>query len=69
LAAAYAAAGQFDRAVATAQTAMALASAAKNNELDTQVRERLQLYRQAKPYWEPAQAAPSLPAGGRKNNP
>lgn len=56
LAAAYASAGQFDRAVATAQTAVTLASAAENNELATQVRERLQLYRQAKPYLEPAQS-------------
>ena len=62
LAAAYAAAGQFDRAVTTAQTAIALASATKNNDLANQLHERLQLYRQAKPYREPTQPPPMPPA-------
>jgi tetratricopeptide (TPR) repeat protein len=65
LAAAYAAAGRFDMAVTTAQTAIALASAAENNKLAAQIRERLQLYRQAKPYREP----PRAPAGGSKSSP
>jgi Tfp pilus assembly protein PilF len=69
LAAAFATSGQFDKAVATAQTAMALASAAKNNELANQIRSRLQLYRQAKPYREPTQMVPSLPAEGKKGSP
>ncbi len=62
LAAVYAAAGQFNRAVTTAQTAIALASATKNNALANQLNERLQLYRQAKPYREPTQPAPMPPA-------
>jgi tetratricopeptide (TPR) repeat protein len=49
LAAAYAAAGQFDRAVTTAQAALTLASAAQADELANRIRKRLELYRQAKP--------------------
>lgn len=52
LAAAYAAVGQFDRAVNTAQQAIALASAAQANKLADQIRSRLELYRQGKPYRE-----------------
>lgn len=63
LAAAYAAAGQFDRAVRTAQTAIELASATKDDTLVSQLHERLQLYRQGKPWREPAQPAPSAEAG------
>ena len=53
LAVAYAAAGQFDRAVTTAQTALALASAAHAGDLANQIRMRLELYKQRKPYREP----------------
>ena len=49
LAAAYAAAGQFDRAVTTAQTALELASAAQNEQLANHIRKQLELYKQAKP--------------------
>ncbi len=49
LAAAYASAGQFDRAVTTAQKAMELASAARDDELANHIRGQLELYRQAKP--------------------
>jgi len=49
LAEAYAAAGRFDRAVTAAQAALALASAARNDKLANHLRERLELYRQAKP--------------------
>ena len=49
LAAAYAAAGQFDRAVTTAQEALALASATGDDELANHIRKRLELYRQAEP--------------------
>ncbi len=48
LAAAYAAAGQFDRAVTTTQVAITLASAAQADELVNQLRKQLELYRQAK---------------------
>ncbi len=53
LAAAYASAGQFDRAVTTAQAALELASAAQNDELANSIHKRLELYKQAKPYQEP----------------
>jgi tetratricopeptide (TPR) repeat protein len=53
LAAAYAAAGQFDRAVTAAQKAAALASAAGKNQFADAIRHRLALYQQAKPYHEP----------------
>ncbi len=49
LATAYASAGQFDQAVTTAQAALALASAAQNDELANRIRRQLELYRQAKP--------------------
>ena len=49
LAAAYAAAGQFDRAVTTAEAALELASAAQADKLAIRIRKQLQLYRQAKP--------------------
>jgi len=49
LASAYAAAGQFDRAVTTAQTALELASVSHAEGLANQIRQRLELYqRQAK---------------------
>jgi tetratricopeptide (TPR) repeat protein len=48
LAAAYAAAGQFDKAVTVAQAAITLASAAQADELVDYLRKQLELYRQAK---------------------
>jgi tetratricopeptide (TPR) repeat protein len=50
LATSYAAAGQFDRAVETAQKALALATAEQNDELVNQIGKRLERFRQAKPY-------------------
>ncbi len=52
LAAAYAAAGQFDQAVTTAQRALELPPAGKPEWLDSGIRMRMELYRQAKPYRE-----------------
>ena len=54
LAAAYAEAGRFDEAIATAQKAMALATAAKSEDLVRKNRELLEIYQQKKPYHEPA---------------
>jgi tetratricopeptide (TPR) repeat protein len=54
LAAAYAAGDRFDRAVSIAQAALELASAAKLNPQANQIRKRLELYKQSKPYREPA---------------
>ena len=56
LAAAYAAAGQFDRAATTAQTAIALASTAEDDELVNHIRKRLALYKQTRPYREPVRS-------------
>jgi hypothetical protein len=52
LAAAYAAANQFDRAVTTAETALALASEGRLNQRADEIRRRLKLYRQGKPFRE-----------------
>ena len=54
LAAAYASAGQYDKAVQTADRAIELAS--KTNQADTAVsiRKRLRLYKAQTPYYEPA---------------
>jgi tetratricopeptide (TPR) repeat protein len=49
LAAAYAAAGQFDQAVKTAETALSLATAAQADELANHIRKKIQIYRQQKP--------------------
>ncbi len=49
LASAYAAAGQFDKAAATAQEALELAVAAKDDGLAERLRRQMELYRQAKP--------------------
>jgi len=49
LAAAYAAAGQFNLAIKTAQTAETLASSAGNSDLANQIRSQLNFYRQSKP--------------------
>ena len=62
LAAAYAAAGQFDDAVTTAQLALSAASDPNDNELADQIAERLELYRQAKPYRQD----PSTKRNGQK---
>ncbi len=48
LATAYAAVGQFDRAIATSQTALALASAARNEGLANYIRKQLELYKRVK---------------------
>ncbi|MFH0980127.1 MAG: tetratricopeptide repeat protein [Planctomycetota bacterium] len=53
LAAAYASAGRFDRAVTTAQEASALAATAGDVELTATIRARLEHYRQRRPYREP----------------
>ncbi len=53
LAAAYASAGQFDKAVLTAQAAIASASSAQDAELAKDIRRRLELYEQRQPYREP----------------
>ena len=53
LAAAYAADGQFDRAVSSAETALALATNARASQLADQIRKRLTLYRQRKSYLAP----------------
>jgi arylsulfatase A-like enzyme/Flp pilus assembly protein TadD len=50
LAAAYAAAGQFDEAVTTAQAALSLAAAAGTDRFADDIRQRLELYRQGKPF-------------------
>ena len=60
LAAAYAAALRFDRAIQTAQDALKLASAENNDELASQIRQRLELYKQDKPYRQD----PETVAGG-----
>jgi len=49
LAVAYAAAGQFDQAVKTAETALSLATAAQADELANHIRKKIQIYRQQKP--------------------
>jgi hypothetical protein len=50
LAASLASAGRFDEAIATAERAMAVASAAKNDREASQIRGRLDLYRQRTPF-------------------
>ncbi len=52
--AAYAEAGRFDDAVATAPKAIDLAKAAGQTDLATRNAELLELYRARKPYHEPA---------------
>jgi Flp pilus assembly protein TadD len=53
LAAAYASAGQFDRAVATAQAALDIATASKSAALVDQIRGRLALYAARRPFISP----------------
>lgn len=57
LAAAYAAAGRFDEAVATATEAGRVAQSAGQGPLAEEIHMRLQLYRDRKPYREPAPTA------------
>ena len=52
LAAAYAEAGQFDDAVTTAEEAIGLANADGQQKIAAQIRKRLELYRQGRPYRE-----------------
>jgi len=52
LAASYAAAGDFDRAAATAQEAITLATAAGPPELADEIRKRLDLYLLKRPFRE-----------------
>ncbi|MCX6922309.1 MAG: fused MFS/spermidine synthase, partial [Verrucomicrobia bacterium] len=59
LAAAYAEAGQFSEAVATAQKACETASLFNEEALSARNRELLEFYRKGQPYHEPARAAPS----------
>lgn len=61
LAAAYAAAGQFEQAVRAAQTGLDLASRIKADELVSRIRSRLELYRQAKPYLESVPRQQAVP--------
>ena len=58
LAAAYAAAGDFDQAIAVAQQAHALALRTEQHALAEQTAERLALYRQAKPFLQPTSRGP-----------
>jgi tetratricopeptide (TPR) repeat protein len=53
LAAAYAASGDYGKALAEAQAALDLATAQEARELAAKIRARIDLYRQSKPYVEP----------------
>ncbi|MBL7220118.1 MAG: hypothetical protein ISS69_08385 [Phycisphaerae bacterium] len=53
LAAAYAEAGQFDQAIATASGALEMAIKHRQTHLLAPIRSRLKLYRQGKPYRQP----------------
>jgi len=55
LAVAYAAAGEFAKAIETCQKGLDLAVESKNKALAEQMRQRLELYRQSIPYREPAE--------------
>ena len=52
LAVAFAAAGEFDRAVETAKAALVLTTGAKKKEVSAQIASRLKLYEQQLPYTE-----------------
>ncbi len=56
LAASYASAGQFDRAVEMARRGLRLPSAAEADPLAREIRSRMELYRQGKAYRQPARA-------------
>jgi tetratricopeptide (TPR) repeat protein len=62
LAAAYAEAGRFDEAVATAEKAARLAEQAGQPELAARNRKLIELYRTGKPYHEPAAPEMRLPS-------
>jgi Flp pilus assembly protein TadD len=62
LAAAYAQAGRFPEAMATAEMACSLARQAGNEELLKRNRELLELYRSGKPYREPVASTPPQPS-------
>ena len=62
LAAAYAAAGRFERAVATADSALGLASSAAAGDLVDQIRQRRELYKARRPY----RVAVGASDGGRR---
>jgi cytochrome c-type biogenesis protein CcmH/NrfG len=64
LAAAYAATGRFDLAVSTVQKALALASPTAQDEITKQIRKRLELYKQGKPYT----LDPNTPRPGSRSN-
>ena len=64
LAAAYAEAGDFGKAVQTAETGAQLAVEMKNSQLEAAVRSRLVFYQQRKPYREPATQPATQPRGG-----
>ncbi len=53
LAAAYASAGKFSKAVETAEKALQLAESAQQNQLTEQIQNHLQLYKSSEPYIEP----------------
>jgi len=61
LAAAYAAAGRFDEAVATTNKAMDLADATNQPQIKNVVKYHLSFYKQGKPYIEPAPKSPPDP--------
>jgi tetratricopeptide (TPR) repeat protein len=63
LAAAYASAGRFDEAIATADRAMNLADAANQPRVKDTIAYHLSLYKQGKPYIEPSSG--SQPGGSR----
>ena len=64
LAAAYAAAGRFDRAVATANRAAALAGARGDAAMERGIRSHLSLYRLGRPFVSPPPAYPAAPPAG-----
>jgi Flp pilus assembly protein TadD len=53
LAAAYAAAGNFAKAIETAEKAAQIAASAGNEEMAHQIKKRIQLYKAGQPYIEP----------------
>ena len=66
LAAAYAAAGQFERAIEMVQRAIEIASASGAKEMADVMRYRLELYRQQKPYQQRVSTKIDLPGDGEK---
>ena len=70
LAAAYAAAGRFEDAIETAEQALELATAQQIQHLVEQVRDRLELYRQQKPFLDPKlRSRNARPEGQKVNSP